>query len=63
MLLFMYRVLCLTMNKNIPTFMMLNYNLVRKTDMYQVTYKYKMTRADIYGEEKYKNEGDVIKLP
>lgn len=44
----MYRVLCLTMNKNIPTFMMLNYNLVRRTDMYQVTYKYKMTRAETY---------------
>lgn len=39
------------------------YNLVRKTDMYQVTYKYKMTRADIYGEGKHKNEADVIKLP
>lgn len=59
----MYRVLCLTMNTNIPTFMMLNYNLVRKTDTYQVTYKYKMTRADIYGEGKHKNEADVIKLP
>lgn len=44
----MYRVLCLTTNTNIPTFMMLNYNLVRKTDTYQVTYKYKMARAETY---------------
>lgn len=39
------------------------YNLVGKTGIYQVMYKWKMTCIDTDGEGKYKNEEPLAKLP
>lgn len=39
------------------------YNLVGKTDVYQVMYKWKMTCIYTDGEGKYKNEEALAKLP